>query len=642
MRIICLIFLFFGLPTFGVNAISLMEKRTYYAQSKHALSNNNPNTYLKYAKNLHDYPLTSYLAYEELSLRLKNAEDKEIIDFINNHSDLPQIGWLKLRWLRWLAERENWQDFLTYYSNDGKFTELDCLHAYYQLKLGDKNIGAKQTEKLWLTGKTHHKSCNQTFALWKKYGYLTDNLQFKRLILILNNNDYKLAEEFAKNFTKNTKLENYARLAINVSKNPNLLTGNNFLANHEYNTQIVTQGLSKLAAKDNEQAFTLLKKYENNLNFNNENKLQLARAIGLRMAKNFHPDAYQLIQKYDPKMQNNELVLWRLRLLIAAKNWRDIAIFTTNVPEHIRNSERFKYWHARSLLVTNSNNLDAYNTLKELAKSRSYHGFLAADLIKAPYNFHPYENLPVKASTTKFISNLPAVKRAFELYYLGEFAQARLEWALIIKNLSPKQLESCARLAHQIGWHWAAITAARHPNALSNDLEVLFPTPYKYVVKQKSRLYQIPSNWIYAIMRQESLFVVQAKSRSNAMGLMQVLPSTAKYVAKKHNIDYALSRIFHPELNINLGSVYLKQLHNQFNNRILATASYNAGPNRVKRWLQNNGNLPADAWIEIIPFDETRGYVQNVLTFAVIYGKILGNSHQIITPSEFNIAFDPT
>jgi len=640
MRVIYLIFgLILGWSNFiYASATSLLEQRINYAQAKAALDNNNPDVYLKYANNLRTYPLTSYLAYEELSLRLKSAKDSEIINFINNHHDLPQIGWMKLRWLRWLAEREQWQDFLAYYPNDGKFSELDCLHAYYQLKFGNKDIGAKQAEKLWLTGKNHHKTCDNTFLIWKKQGFLTEDLYFKRIILLLNENNSNLASEL---LNQTNKLKNYAQLALDVSNNPQLLKNNKlFSKDNKYSAEIVVLGLRKLAVKDVDQAYSLLKQYETKISFSNANKLQLARAIGLKMAKNFHPNAYQVLQKYDSHMQNDELSLWRLRLLLFTQDWQAVSMFVLQSPKHLRDSERFQYWHARSLLIINPNDFVAQNLLKKLAQNRSYHGFLAADLINAPYSLRNHSAEAVGVNTTKYVSNLPAIKRALELYEIGEFAKARLEWVLALKKLNEAQLAVCVRLAHQINWHWAAINATRRSKTLLNDLAMLFPTPYKYIVNQKAYKYQIPNSWIFAIMRQESLFVVQAKSTSGAMGLMQVLPSTAQYVAKKHNIDFQIGQILHPEQNINLGSVYLKQLYEQFNNHVLATAAYNAGPNRIKRWLQSTNHLPADVWIEIIPYDETRGYVQNVLTFNVIYSTKLGKPNKLIKNTEFNLNID--
>ncbi len=143
---------------------------------------------------------------------------------------------------------------------------------------------------------------------------------------------------------------------------------------------------------------------------------------------------------------------------------------------------------------------------------------------------------------------------------------------------------------------------------------------------------------IFSIARQESAWEFDAKSRVGARGLMQIMPATAKYTAKKAKIPYRLSKLFEPEYNINLGSHYITGLLGQYNNnRALAIASYNAGPHRIKRWLaRTNSSLPLDVWVEIIPFKETRKYVQNVLSYEVIYNYRQGQTVPLLTFAEAN------
>jgi soluble lytic murein transglycosylase len=172
-----------------------------------------------------------------------------------------------------------------------------------------------------------------------------------------------------------------------------------------------------------------------------------------------------------------------------------------------------------------------------------------------------------------------------------------------------------------------------------DDLQVRFPIVYKEHVTKAAQQTSVNPLFIFAVTRQESAFVHDAKSPAGAVGLMQLLPATAKQTAQKNGLSFTPQDLIMPEKNIALGSRYLDHLLGVFDgNRILAAAAYNAGPTRVKKWLNKDkgAQLPYDVWIETIPYKETRGYVQNVLSFSVIYAYRLGQETNFVTPAEAN------
>jgi len=617
------------------NKYMLADKRQEYLAAQKALSAGKISLYRKHLGALKDYPLAAYLEYEELSQRLKTASDLEIASFIDQHQDLPQINWMRLRWLRWLAERGDWQKFLTYYQKDTNFAELDCLHSYYQLQFGDNKLGTEQAIKLWLTGKKAHSACDNTFKLLKQRGRLTEDLILQRVILALEAGQYQLAESISKN---NVKLKKHADLAIKIYKNPKLVQNIHNFSSDKYMSKIAVFGLSQLARKDVESAYQLLSAYEAKFDFADDDKLKIARSIGLKMARNLQNEAYSVIARYDPFMKDIELTTWRLRLLLAKQDFSGVLMFILQTPEKIRNLPRFKYWYARSLQETGNKQPIAQSLLIALAAERGFYSFLAADILGREYVFHHKKAADVGVQVVQQVRRINAVNRALELFKLGDVNQARLEWNLLLNKLNDEQLAAAAKIAYNDNWYWAAIVASNKHRVGFNDLTKRFPVPYKEIVALRAKQYEVDKSWILAIMRQESLFMVNAKSPSGALGLMQVLPSTAQYVAKKYRLYYVRKQIFEPEMNITLGSAYLNQLHNQFGkNRILATAAYNAGPTRVRRWLADNSNLAVDIWIEIIPFNETRIYVQNVLAGAVIYSSHLGKKHKLIAEHEYDL-----
>ena len=233
------------------------------------------------------------------------------------------------------------------------------------------------------------------------------------------------------------------------------------------------------------------------------------------------------------------------------------------------------------------------------------------------------------------LATKPSLIRAKELWLTDRKSEAYAEWFYGLNKLSASELAAAGVLADSWGWHDRAINAmiaGKH----WNHLGLRFPLAYETHVRQAAKTTALEPEFIFAIARQESAMAATAKSSAGARGLMQLMPATARYTARKHGIHHQTDDLYRPEHNISLGSRYLDELVNKYQgNRILAAAAYNAGPHRVKKWQANTGNaLPYDVWIETIPFKETRGYVQNVLTFAVIYSHRLGKPEALITPTE--------
>lgn len=182
-------------------AVDISTQRQYYDEAKRALAKGDSGPYFRYSQALRDYPLEPYLAYDELTARLKSASNAEIEKFLAEHGDLPQANWMKLRWLRWLAERGDWATFVKYYDPKLNFTELDCLNAQYQLGHGLKAEGYANTEKLWLTGKSQPAACDALFGMWAAQGQLTEQKRWERAKLAAQARNYPLANSLISGLT---------------------------------------------------------------------------------------------------------------------------------------------------------------------------------------------------------------------------------------------------------------------------------------------------------------------------------------------------------------------------------------------------------------------------------------------------------
>ncbi len=225
----------------------------------------------------------------------------------------------------------------------------------------------------------------------------------------------------------------------------------------------------------------------------------------------------------------------------------------------------------------------------------------------------------------------PAVARALELYAVGDLINARREWYALLPKLSPTEQFYAAQLARQAGWIAQSIFTANEAD-LRDDLDLRFPLAYPEVFERISRATSVPQPFLMAVARQESAFDPRARSGADARGLMQLMRPTAALVANRLGVaPPSVADLYDPDLNVELGGHHLARLLARYDNRRpLAAAAYNAGENRVDRWVREREDAPMDVWIERIPFNETRNYVKNVLAFTQVYGQLLGSPGPMI------------
>lgn len=612
----------------AAHAATLAQQRQYYDQAKAALAKGDKGPYQRYANALRDYPLEPYLAYDELTARLKWASNDEIEKFLAEHGDLPQISWMKLRWLRWLAERGEWQTFINYYDPALNFTELDCLYGQYQLAHGMHKEGSATAEKLWLVGKSQPNACDPLFARWAATGQLTEQKRWQRAKLAAEARNYGLVTHLIKTMPT---LGNHGKSLLEVAQKPELLKQTaRFTQTDPAMADVVGLGLRRLARQDPESALKLLDGYAQRMKFSSEEQVAIAREIGLTLAKRFDARALQVMAKYDPELRDNTVSEWRARLLLRLGRWEEANQLTRKMPAELGNTNRWRYWQARSLQLAQPNSQEPKTLYQALAKERDFYGFMAADQVQAPYQLNN-KPLALSSQTIQKVRNSAAIRRALEFHARGQVADGRREWYNVSRLFSRDEMVAQARLAYEMGWYFPAIRTISQAQYW-DDLDVRFPMAHRDQLVREARNRDIHSSWVFAITRQESAFMADAKSHVGAMGLMQLMPATAKETAKRFGIPLSSPQLaYRPEINIQLGAAYLSQIYGQFNgNRVLASAAYNAGPGRVRQWLRGADHLSYDVWIENIPFDETRQYVQNVLSYSVIYGEKLNAPQPLV------------
>ncbi|MBC8650996.1 transglycosylase SLT domain-containing protein [Pseudomonas sp. MTM4] len=625
---ICFCLLFTAAIVETSQAASLQQQRQYYDEAKRALAKGDSGPYRRHASALRDYPLEPYLAYDELTARLKTASNDEVEKFLAEHGDLPQASWMKLRWLRLLAARGDWRPFVAHYDPAMNFAELDCLFGQYQLSSGQTKQGYETAERLWLVGKSQHNACDALFDRWRDAGQLSEDLVWQRTKLAVESGNYGLANFLVKSLPT---MKSQGELLVEVAQKPQMLgQTDRFMSPTPAMGDIVSIGLRRLARKDPEKALGLLDSYARRLSFSTDEKVAIARQIGLTLAKRFDARALTVMAEYDPELRDDTVSEWRARLLLRLGRWDDAHALIQRFTGELASSNRWRYWNARSLELAQPNDKQAIPLYQPVASERDFYGFLSADRIQAPYKLN-HQPLALDPKLMQKVRNTAGIRRAMEFHARGEIVNGRREWYHVSRLFSRDELVAQARLAYDMEWYFPAIRTISQAKYW-DDLDIRFPMAYRSSLVNAAKAREIHPSWVFAITRQESAFMADARSHVGATGLMQLMPATAKETARRFDIPLSShQQVLNPNTNIQLGAAYLSQIYGQFKgNRVLASAAYNAGPGRVRQWLRDAEHLPFDVWVENIPFDETRQYVQNVLTYSVIYGQKLNAPQPLV------------
>ena len=324
---------------------------------------------------------------------------------------------------------------------------------------------------------------------------------------------------------------------------------------------------------------------------------------------------------------------------IRFSQWNDVVEAISRMESETQKSSQWQYWLARAYEQSSdsSKRNTAKKMYKNIAKSNEYYGLMAKDKIGQRFDASQFggNNLPnVSTSDRARVMQDGNFARAFALYNSdASRGYANREWNWAVKQARDKRddnlIIAAARQAHDMGWLDRAIYAVDNTDRV-DSLALSHPMPHQDAVVRYSQSAGIDPEWAYGIMRQESRFVTSARSNVGASGLMQVMPDTAKYIARNLGETYSASRANSGDTNIRYGTWYMGDILSKLNRQpVVATAGYNAGPNNAKRWQPVYGSLAADQYVESIAFPETRNYVKHVMENATIYSSLLGRSQPI-------------
>ncbi len=616
----------------------LTDQRYNYELAKSALKNDDLEAFEFHYNKLGKYPLVPYLDYAKIKKDLFQLPYEGVNRFIETNKGTYLEYRVRQQFLGALAAKRKWQDFLSYYRPEINEKAIRCQYLQARLNSGDDSA-LDETADIWVGGKSHPKACDPLFNKWRKRGGLTNDVAWQRFHNAMQNRKRSLARYVSRFMTADTK--KYADKYLEVHAYPGRITKHrNFSEQSEKMQQIISHGIKRYARIDPVSALKHWELYEAQQLFdkdlNTDTKIYLVKRLTYKGHTGLAADLIANSQE----IREQGVVERMIREALRGQQFDKVLEWISYLDEENQQSDRWQYWRARAQdeLGLTANKTASSDIYQQLAQKRSFYGFLSSDKLDVAYTLG-HKPSAVTQSTMMVVRNLPAIKRARELWLKGHYGEAKAEWQFSTRKMSSSELAAAGKIAERWGWYNKGIHAMIRGN-FWDDLDVRFPLAFKEEVEKVSSNTAVEQTLIYAIARQESAFSKNATSHAGARGLMQLMPGTARQTARKNGIKHRDSYLFDPEYNIQIGSSYLNELLSKYNgNRILAAAAYNAGPHRVSKWIQKTPlDLPYDVWIETIPFRETRGYVQNVLAFSVIYAHKLGKKSEFITENETGVA----
>ncbi|MGA2190151.1 MAG: transglycosylase SLT domain-containing protein [Steroidobacteraceae bacterium] len=568
---------------------------------------------------LEAYVIHDYLVAARLRRDLASAPgedlDRTIEAFLRAHAGEPVTRALRHDWLASLADRHRWDWFLPR-SADAADPQIACDRLAGRLATGDTSGLAEDALVRWSMPQKQPGECDAVFAWLRSKELLTAALAESRTRAALSADNPRLAREFVAEVPEPRsgallqwiQLLDAPKAAIALlSLNPEM----------PVEPEALAAGFNRLCFSDFEAASALLPALLKRPDLTPVQRIRLQRAAALGAAYSRAPGSVAAFADLPTDATDSQVLEWRLRAALWAGDFATALTWINDLPPSLASQPRWRYWHARAVAVVGGA-AAAVPLFSDIAGMRDYYGYLAADRLQQSYNLNVHPS-PDDADAQAALAADAGLQRAHALFDCGMTDDAGAEWAAVLGAAKPALKVQAAHLASR--WGWYAQTIATLAQAQEwDDVPLRYPRPYAAIVADAGKQAQVPADWIFAIMRQESLFRKDAVSRADARGLMQMQPPTATAVARRwHLAPPTRMSLFDPTVAVPLGALYVRELLDKYNGQLDQTlAAYNAGPMSVARWLPGNP-IDADVWIENIPYAETRGYVQHILEHIVAF-----------------------
>ncbi len=592
----------------------------------------------------HGGQVTHYLEVKWLLERV-DQEPSAVAARLREHPEAPLMPRLKRRYLDHLAENEAWGEYRLVFDRAPEInpgTRRQC--AYWQAELAlDEVLSDEQADAalaVWQRGRSQPKACDPAFDWLDANGYLDESAYRARVRAAVAEGQDGLARYLVRQGP--TGLAAYRDRWLDLRDRP--ATAVPALVGAEGDAGEITQGLLWLAKREPARARESLARARSQELIDAEQAGSVARLAALKAAYLYEPQAHEWLSDVPLAARDEEVWTWTVRSALRHLDWSRVKASIDAMPEELRERREWRYW--RAVADDHLGRSSAARTVwRELAETPDYHGFLAAERLGIAYPLPSSQGEPPTPSdeVVATLADNPWLSLAFALHRLDRPEDARRLFNHELAGLGDDVLPALAYLADRADWHDRASVVIARMGKLHDPAwyAIRFATPHRALVEAQAERQGVPTEWIYSIMRRESLFMRDIGSGAGAQGLMQLMPATARWTNRQAGLGVSPSQLADPGTNIALGTAYIGHMAERFKGQYpLATAAYNAGPGRIKGWLPAVP-LPGDVWVDTILFDETRAYAQAVLAGMVTYRwrltgepRRLGELLSVVTPGD--------
>lgn len=614
MRTLCFLLFLVALPAAPVHAqpadADIAELREAFA-----LAQDGPGTrYQQAEKRLRGHPMHAWLVYVHLSRDLARADAKAVEAFLRRYHDQPVASQMRSDWLRELVRRGDDARLLRDYRPQDD-TALACAWLRARAAIPDDDgTWREATRTLWLNPHSLPAACDPLWAIAQQRGAIDDALRWQRILAAAAAGESGLMRFIARSLPSADADKAKAYAAFIAA--PDASARN--WPKDARNAAIAVLGLNRLARQDATAAEALLDTLAAPLALSSEQVVRVRYQIALWSAASYESAAAERLARVPVAAFDARLYEWRVREALARGDDGAALAALQAMPAAQRADSRWRYFEAR-VLQRRGDDAAAKALYQQVAQEPNYHGFLAAERLDQDYALCPLAVRSAEPLRAALAEN-PTLIRALTLFRLDHLAWADREWRALLPTLDDAQRIEAIAQARAIGWHNRIFDLGKSPDEL-RLYRLRFPLPYASLLREQAKLHNLDPAWLAAQIRAESTWMRNARSAADALGLMQLLPTTGKAIARRLGVHWRGERtLLQGATNIRLGSAYLAQMLERHQRLpYLAIAAYNAGETPVSQWREQRPDLDPDIWIETIPYQETRDYVARVLAFSVIY-----------------------
>jgi soluble lytic murein transglycosylase len=584
------------------------------------------------------HPLAAWADYWALNARLGEATPDQVAEFYARWPGSYVEDRLRNDWLLELGRRSDWDnlsaDFPRFRMNDDR--EVTCYVRLAEHRAGQAVRDAALAA--WLAQRDADDGCQLLATRLVEARVFGHDEIWRKVRGAVEAGRTRAARAAAQLLEPAV-----ADAAVDAIEQPVRFLARRSGAKNRHERELAAVALARWAASDIETAAEAVKRWQRLLppDLAAWATAQLARQQALKLlpeAAASYRDAWALADRVDAGARQApwgvDTLGWSVRAALRSNDpqrWRLVLKATDAMPEGEQRDNAWAYWQARAWRETAPDGV-AGDAQRERAAAQlaalaatplDFYAKLAAEDLGRALTLPAAAAPPTPAEREAALKH-PGLTRALQLIALGLRSEGVREWNFSLRGMGDRELLAAAALAcEREVWDRCINTSDRTRTEFA--LEQRYPMPFKPQVVAQARDIGLDPAYVYGLIRQESRFILDARSHVGASGLMQLMPATARWTARKIGLAFTSDMVTDREVNLKLGTAYLKLVLDDFGgSQALAAAGYNAGPNRPRRWREG-AHLEAAIWAENIPFTETRDYVKKVLSNAVIYGALLGN-----------------